>query len=250
MAQSLTAGLPITLQPIPLEADPNERAAMAQVGASGGLIVPLMARGESIGLVKLLDNENRSFDLAEISLCQGIGNVVANAMENAQLYLSLERRANALQAAYDELRLSDKAKDSLIQNVSHELQTPLHKLVMELDLLAEEVYGPLSNEQKEAMQSAISRSTHMGDMIRDMVSVLDLDVEGLTFQESAVEEIVENAMRNALPKAHQVGLQLVTALPRGLPPIRGDCARLAEVLNQLIDNAIKFSPRGERKADR
>ncbi|HLY26194.1 MAG TPA: ATP-binding protein, partial [Aggregatilineales bacterium] len=251
MARTLSEGTTVAIRGEALEQDPAERTLLERAGASAGLLVPLLVRGEAIGLIRLLDvGHERTFDLSESSLVQGIANVVANAMENAQLYLSLERRANALQAAYDELRLSDKAKDSLIQNVSHELQTPLHKLVMELDLLVEEVYGPLNDEQKEAMQSAISRSTHLGDIVRDMVSVLDLDVEGLVLQESAIGEIVENAVRTALPKAHQVGLQLVTALPRELPPVRGDSARLGEVLNQLIDNAIKFSPRGERKADR
>ncbi len=250
MAQSLTAGLPITLQPIPLEADPNERAAMAQVGASGGLIVPLMARGESIGLVKLLDNENRSFDLAEISLCQGIGNVVANALENAQLYLSLERRANALQAAYDELRLSDKVKDSLIQNLSHELQTPLYQIVMQLDLLLDNAFGPLNEEQRENMQSAVTKVTGLSELIRDIISLRSLDIEDFVFKDSSLEEIVDAAVRSLLPKAYKAGLQIVTGFPPIVSPVWADADRVREVLDQLIDNAIKFSPKSERKADR
>src|SRR5258708_4358050 len=143
MAYSLTQGAPVTLYPDTPNSDANERALMAQLGTNSGLIIPLLVRGEAVGLVKLLDVDgSRTFDLADISLCQGISNVLANAMENAQLYKSLERRANALQAAYDELRLSDKVKDALIQNLSHELQTPLHQVVMQLALMVTEVFGP------------------------------------------------------------------------------------------------------------
>jgi two-component system sensor histidine kinase ChiS len=250
MAQSLTAGLPITLQPIPLAGDVNERNAMAQAGASGGLMVPLMTRGEAIGLVKLLDNTKHTFDVAEISLCQGIGNVVANALENAQLYLSLERRANALQAAYDELRLSDKVKDALIQNLSHELQTPLYQIVMQLDLLLDNAFGRLNQEQREAMQSAVTKVTSLSELIRDIISLRSLDVEDLVFKEGSLEEIVDSAVRHALPSAYKVGLQIVTGFPPEVPGVLVDGDRVREVLDQLIDNAIKFSPKNERREDR
>src|SRR5258707_9502790 len=172
MEYSLTQGAPVTLYPDTPGSDVNERALMAQLGTNSGLIIPLLVRGEAVGLVKLLDVDgSRTFDLADISLCQGISNVLANAMENAQLYKSLERRANALQAAYDELRLSDKTKDALIQNLSHELQTPLHQVMMQLDLMVTELFGPVTQEQKDHLQQSIDKIVGLGDRIRDMVSL-------------------------------------------------------------------------------
>src|SRR5450432_260196 len=251
MELTLTDGSTITLDAETLRHDPNERQMIADIGAGTGLIIPLLVRGEAIGLVKLLDStSDRVFDIAEITLSQGIGNVVANAMENAQLYKSLERRADALQAAYDELRLSDKVKDALIQNLSHELQTPLHQVVMQLDLLMDGAFGPVTTDQHETMQSSMAKITGLGDMIRDMVSLRALDTDGLAFEYRSLNQIIETVVRSVMPKANQFGLQIVTDLPAETSQVWADSGRIAEVLDQLVDNAIKFSPRNERSADR
>src|SRR5262249_30996304 len=128
LARSLRTGSPITLHPDILHDDVNARTLMARTGTASGLVTPLVIRGESSGAVQLLDiSAQRQFDIAEISLCQGIANIVANSLENARLYQSLERRANALQAAYDDLQELDQTKTDLIANLSHELQTPVQQ---------------------------------------------------------------------------------------------------------------------------
>ncbi len=251
MATSLEQGLPMVLYPALLHNDPNERQLMAQAGMHTGLIIPLLVRGEASGLVKLLDTtEERSFDIAEISLCQGIANVVGSAIENAQLYESLEKRANALQAAYDELRQADKLKDDLIQNLSHELQTPLHQVIMQISLLADDAFGPVSDAQREVLQAMLNKLTQTGDLVRDMVSLNTLDTEKLQFAEVRLEAVVESTLRKVQPNANQAGLKIVSRVMPNLPGVWADSTRLGELLEQLLDNAIKFSPRAERKADR
>jgi PAS domain S-box-containing protein len=250
MAQSLTQSAPVTLHAESLDHDPNELKTMKQMGTHSGLIMPLVVRGEASGLVKLLDvAAGRNFDIAEISLCQGIANVLGSAIENAQLYQSLARRANALQAAYDELRQADRVKDDLIQNLSHELQTPLHQVIMQVDLVAQDAFGPLNSQQKEHMKVIMTRITQLADLIRNMLSMQALDTQHLHFAETRVEDIVESAVRKQTPIATQAGLQIVSALPREVSSTWVDAQRVSQVLEELIDNAIKFSPKNERKAD-
>ena len=100
----------------------------------------------------LIDISDRVFDEEEINLAQGIANVVSNAMENASLYQSLQSRAKALESAYSELQEADRAKDQFIQNVSHELRTPLMHLQGYAELLADNTFGSINNEQREALQ--------------------------------------------------------------------------------------------------
>ena len=67
----------------------HEQEFLAHLGGQVGLMAPLLIRGNPEGLVFLLDSDDtRVFDPEEISLCQGIANVVGNAMENAHLYQS------------------------------------------------------------------------------------------------------------------------------------------------------------------
>jgi PAS domain S-box-containing protein len=251
MAQSLVQGAPVILQADSLSSDPNEFNLMMQAGTPTGLIIPLLVRGEANGLVKLLDvSPERNFDIAEISLCQGIANVVGSALENAQLYQSLEKRANALQSAYDELRQADKVKDDLIQNLSHELQTPLHQMTMQLDLVINEMFGSLNSEQKENMTAVLNRITKLGDLVRSMMSMGSVEAQQLKFEEARLEEIIAGSIRRLLPRVAQAGLQIIPQLPPVLPRIRANPQRLTEVLDQLIDNAIKFGPKQERKTNR
>jgi PAS domain S-box-containing protein len=97
----LQSGEPLTLQINNLENDPQEQEYLRSVGGVTCLAAPLFIHGESKGVVRLIDSrmQDRVFDDAELSLCQGIANVVGNAMENAQLYAAQEQRASALEAA-------------------------------------------------------------------------------------------------------------------------------------------------------
>jgi PAS domain S-box-containing protein len=247
VAQSLAHGMPITLAPALLHNDQNERDLLTRSGTPTGLVTPLMVRGEAIGLVRVLDtNAARSFDLAEISLCQGIANVVGSALENAQLYRSLEKRAAALQLAYNQLQESDRLKDNLIQSLSHELKTPLHKISMQLELLAQEALGPLNPEQRAGMQTLIDWSTQLGALVNGMVSLHALDVQEMQFKPVRLEAIIDQTIQKAHSRNKGNGRMMVADLPPDLPPVRADPVRLAEVLDQLVDNAIKFSPDSDR----
>src|SRR5207244_2670966 len=113
-----------TVTPDNLMDDPAEREWLSHRGGLVCMIVPLIERGATVGVVKLVNQEGHLFDDDEVRLAQGIANVVSNAMENARLYQSLDSRARALESAYKELQEADKAKDEFIQNVSHELRTP------------------------------------------------------------------------------------------------------------------------------
>lgn len=250
MAQGLAQSDPITLHADALDHDPNERDLMRQSGARSGLIVPLLVRGEASGLVKLLDTTpDRVFNIAELSLCQGIANVLGSAIENARLYHSLAKRANTLQAAYDEVRQADRLKDDLIQNLSHELQTPLHQIMMQLDLLANDAFGSVNQEQKEQMRVMMDKITQLADLIRDMLSMQKLETQRLEFAAAQIEDIVTSAVRNQQPLAIQAGLQLAPSVAPQVSGVWVDAPRIVQVIEQLIENAIKFSPRTERKAN-
>ncbi len=209
------------------------------------LIAPLNARGESIGLVTLLDSDpTRMFDHDEVSLCQGIANLMGNALENAELYRSLERRALALEEAYQELQEADRLKDELIQNVSHELRTPLAFISGYLDLLVNEEFGPLSREQKESMEVVIKKTQDLSHLVDDLLSIQRLEGDHMNRKVVQLSHLAEAAIRAASVTAAQAGLELVRDFPDDLPLAYMDPQRINEVLDNLLSNAIKFSPSG------
>ncbi|MBX3085603.1 MAG: GAF domain-containing protein [Anaerolineae bacterium] len=244
MANSLSQGMPITLLPALLFNDPEEAALMERSGARTGLVTPLVVHGEATGLVKLLDVTNdRSFDAAEVSLCQAIANVVASALENARLFYALQKRANALQAAYDEMRQQDKLKDNLIQNLSHELKTPLMQAMYELSLLADGEMGEINEEQKSSVQAVLNRVETLGNRVTDMVKLHAS--QALQFARVDLKSVLDRVVESARSKASRSGKKINYQSPHNCV-VNADEARLAEVFDQLLDNAIKFSPNAEQ----
>jgi PAS domain S-box-containing protein len=240
----LESGQAMTLGRDTLLNDPNEQAYLQRVGGTTCLAAPLLIRGEPGGLVKLIDSkpESREFDSAEISLCQGIANVVSNAMENAQLYTAQRQRALALEAAYRELQDADEMKDDLLQNLSHELRTPLTHVLGYLRLMQDGAFGPLTGEQTETLEMVTDKAHRLADLVKDIVTVQEAESHNLKPKPFHLEQVVALAVRSIAGRAQSKSIRIVPRISANLPLAYGDPGRVGEVFEELLENAIKFSP--------
>ncbi len=225
--------------------DKAEIAWMNYRGGQAFLTLPLLERGVATGLIKLIDADARIFDEGEVRLAQGIANVVSNAMENARLYQSLDSRAQALESAYEELQQADKAKDEFIQNVSHELRTPLISVIGYGGLMAEGEFGPINNQQQEALTIVMQKAQKLADIVEDIVAAQDSD--NRTFERIPINaiEVVQAVLEKQSARAQEAGLRFETHFPSELPLILADTKAISEALEKLVDNAIKFGGGGE-----
>ncbi len=244
IASVLETGELLTLQHGQLTGDPQELTYLRAVGGTTCLIAPLFIRGEASGAVKLIDTkpQDRVFDAAELSLCQGIANVVGNAMDNAQLYAMQERRASELEAAYRGLQEADQIKEDLLQNLSHEFQTPLTHVLGYLRLLLDGQFGAPVGEQVQILEMVMGKAQHLADLVRDIVRVQESDVKNLLLKPIHLDRVIALAVRSTAPHAQAKGIRIVPRIPPNLPPAYADPARVGEVFEELIENAIKFSP--------
>jgi PAS domain S-box-containing protein len=242
MLRVLTIAQPKVVSLGELENDPNERHFLESVGGHVCLMAPLLIRGKPEGLVKLIDSDqDRHFDAEQISLCQGIANVVGNAMENAHLYQSLERRAEALEAAYDDLKQADQLKDDLLQNLSHEIQTPLLHILGYMELMQSGAFGPLTDDQQEKMSFVIDRAQHLSDLTRNIITMQSLQTREFDMQMVNLAQVLKRAIQIWEPVAGKRAINISMHLPDRLPLIMADEQQLTEAVEHLLDNAIKFS---------
>jgi two-component system NtrC family sensor kinase len=141
------------------------------------------------------------------------------------------------------LKELDRVKSEFVSTVSHDLRTPLTKIQSYVQLLPR--VGPVNEEQKEF----IARLQHGMSAITDLVSDL-LDIgrieAGFELEMSQVDlkPIVSEAVAEFRPIAEAKHQQLQFQVPPGLPMIRGNSRRLRQVLNNLIDNALNYTPDG------
>ncbi len=208
------------------------------------LTVPLSIKQRVIGTLTVDSDQPNAFSAADERLLTIAATQVAIAIENARLYASLEQRAQNLAQAYAELKIADRLKDELVQNVSHELRTPLTFLKGYVELLLEEEAGPLNAEQKKYLEILSEKTDTLTQLVNNIMS--------LQYAEQVLEQkgpisltqLARRAVRGCMATARKNNINLVEDLPPDLPPVSGDEGKLLQVFNNLLGNAIKFSPDG------
>lgn len=224
----------------------SERQWLEKLGGMAGMSVPLISHGAATGTVILIDIHERIFDSQEIDLAQGIANVVSNAMENARLFRSLESRAKALESAYAELQAADKAKDEFISNVSHELRTPLIHVLGYSELLADGTFGEMNAEQQDALRTIAEKGQRVADIVEDMVATQAQETRFYDRKPLDITAIVRQIVDMYKKPLQSASLNVVTHFTPNLPLVLADAQLIAEALEKLLDNAIKFGADGKR----
>ena len=134
--------------------------------------------------------------------------------------------------------------NAIIETVSHELRTPLNIMMGYASLLQDGALGDLTPEQQHAMSSIVTRA----DDMRDLVSRLNILMEAEAGLGQGVilslVDLVTEVVAYRKEDAEQVGVSIHLNTSENLPPIAGDQAQLREMADSLLDNAIKFTPRG------
>jgi NtrC-family two-component system sensor histidine kinase KinB len=142
--------------------------------------------------------------------------------------------------------LLDDVKSNLISTVSHELKTPLTSVRMALYLLVEKTVGPLNEKQHDLVITAREDADRLLRTLNDLLDLAKLE-QGpalLDLQQVSPAKMVEAAVYAAREIAHSAEIELGTDVMAGLPDIRIDQQRIAYVFNNLITNALKYSPSG------
>jgi signal transduction histidine kinase len=207
------------------------------------LVVPLIIRDEIIGTLSIDDTQPNAFD-EEIRLLTIAAAQAAVAIENAQLYESLQASYQELERAFDELRHLDQMKSELIQNISHELRTPLTFIKGYVELLRDGEMGALNEAQETATGIVANKTEVLSRLVDDIISMLRVGKEQIRTSLVSLADIGHASVQAARVSAVEAGLTLNDEIPDGLPPVLGDKRRLGQVFDNLLQNAIKFSQPG------
>jgi signal transduction histidine kinase len=159
--------------------------------------------------------------------------------------LGAEKRA--LDAQNEQLRELDRMKDDFVASVSHELRTPLTSIRGYLELVLDEEAGSLTDEQEQFLRIVERNAERLLRVVGDLLFVAQFDAGTLHLERAAVDvnTLAEQALSAARPaaEAKQIALNLDGD---GIPEFDGDPARIGQMLDNLVTNAIKFTPPGGR----
>ncbi|HEU4326638.1 MAG TPA: ATP-binding protein [Roseiflexaceae bacterium] len=235
-ASVIAEGKPLLLDgihPAHLERlDAEHRALIESFAISGLLIVPLSVRGRVLGALTLAATHGRRFSPEDQALAEDLAYRTAVAVDNARLY--------------HEAREAVRLRDVFLSVASHELKTPLTSLFGNAQLLQRRLsrQGGLSERDQRTLQVLVEQANRLNKMITALLDISRLQTGQFSIQREPVDlcALVLRLAEELRPALDQHTINVSsdgTALP-----VIGDELRLEQVLHNLIQNAIKYSPSG------
>ncbi len=210
---------------------------VALLGLRSLLAVPIVSRGRVRGVLVSASTAGPMLGEGEARLAMAIAERAGPALENAALWADLQEQVAREQRA-------QQAKDDFLSVVSHELRTPLTSIQGYSQLLEARIRdasGPKEMSQMRVIRSQVAR---MRRLVDDLLDVSRIDRRGGVSIEPEPLDLAEE-MREAAARTEREhpDRRITLELPDSLP-IRADRDRIGQVLTNLLDNAVKYSPDG------
>ncbi|MDP2959625.1 MAG: HAMP domain-containing sensor histidine kinase [Longimicrobiales bacterium] len=182
-----------------------------------------------------------------------LGNSIAGRLRRRELDVvvlarHLEKKALHLEEALQELGTAEQAKSQYMRKVAHELRVPLGTIKTALSVALRIAPESMSKQTRDLIQRAERRAGEMAEMTRELTS-LSLARGGEALKEPVpldLAEIARGVLDEMGPRAAETGIDLSTRISESLPRITGSPEGMADLLRNLLGNALRYTPSGGR----
>jgi signal transduction histidine kinase len=201
--------------------------------------VPILAGGRMQGVLATAGRSDRPLDDGLRRLAEAVADRAGPALQNAQLWSDLQDRMSREQAA-------QRIKDDFLSIVSHELRTPLTSIQGYSQLLEARLREELAGESKEMAHLRVIRSQvgRMRRLVDDLLDVSRIDRRGGVSIEPVDFDLAEEVRAAVERVAREHPDRTIGVEVSGTLPVHADRDRIDQVLSNLLENAIKYSPDG------
>ena len=205
------------------------------------LILPFSIGNSRSGFFVACHNCPYAFDNTEARLLTIIISQVVLVVKNFQRLRPLQA-TQPTEDVRSQLEQFEQRQNEFLENISHELKTPLTFIRAYVDLILEESLGPISSEVMEGLEIVSRRSEDLDRLLNDIITYRHLQMDNLTVKTVDLTHLIHTIIKSAKPLADKFGVKLAAKIPTLLPTIEADPTRLSQVFDNLINNAIKFTP--------
>jgi signal transduction histidine kinase len=237
----LLEGKPVHIPDI--QSDP-ELMRFRQMSRAAGfhtiLGLPLLREGSPIGVIILARKVARAFSDKQIELATTFADQAVIAIENVRLFDEIQDKSRQLEVA-------SQHKSQFLANMSHELRTPLNAILGYTELILDNIYGETPDKMREVLDRLQANGKHLLGLINDVLDLSKIEAGQLTLDlaDYSLKDVVDTVASTVESLANGKKLALTTDVGQNLPIGHGDGRRLAQVLLNLVGNAIKFTDKGE-----
>ena len=230
-----------------LEQKPSSEATRLMVaeGIRSSLTCPLIANGVPVGFMFFSSIHPNAYADAHVEIFQRIANQLSIMVEKGRFVSQLAVQKQSIEQQNEELRYLNDQKNSFLGMAAHDLRNPLINIQMALSLLSEPDGEWTEETRQTLLKQSLGQSDYMLQLLNDLLDVSQIEAGKFTIRpvstdaEQFLQEIVRWHQQLAQRKAIQVVLDLQMEEIIQVDPIR-----LRQVLDNLISNAVKFSPAG------
>ncbi|HXG51780.1 MAG TPA: GAF domain-containing protein [candidate division Zixibacteria bacterium] len=211
---------------------------MLQAGFRASFFIPLRVRGETLGVMNLVKSEPHAFSPNELQLINAIAYHLGIAVENASIFARLRRKTADLEKA-------NRTKDEFLSVMSHELRTPLNVVMGYTELIRKGMFGQVNTEMENAILKIVKQTHKLLSMIDSILLATKIEAGAVAAERREVDVLdLMNDLKSSYDLLPRPGVRLEWKVQAGMPPLRADGDKLRSILQNLIDNAIKFTERG------
>ncbi len=235
-----------------------------QAGLRSMMAILLFSREETIGVLVISAVGENVYREEHLRMAEKVGNQIAGAIANAQLFAERHRaeeelrqaqeilearvkeRTDDLVKARDAAEIASRAKSEFLANMSHELRTPLNHILGFTELVVNKECGDLNPEQEEYLKDVLQSSQHLLALINDILDLSKVEAGKLELEtvDLNLHVLLENSLYMIKEKAQKHGIRLVTDFDGILEFMRADERKMKQILYNLLSNAVKFTPDG------
>ena len=205
---------------------------LRELAPRSAMVVPLVVADRVLGAVSFVSSHPRRYGQRDLELATELARRAALAIENARLYEAAQR--------------ATQARDDLLGIVAHDVRSPLNAIFLAAELLHRRLETS-GLRDGEAQVASILRSTERANrLIEDLLDVTRIEGGALTIRCSALapRPVVGDALDSQRVLAAAAAIELELEVDEELPEIWVDRDRFLQVIENLVGNALKFTPKG------
>lgn len=228
---------------LPSAADNAEHVALLRrVGMYSAMVVPLTARGRTLGAMTLVLHgpvRRAPFDVQDLTIASELGRRAGIALDNARAYA-------AERAAREEAESANRVRSDFLATMSHELRTPLNAIAGYVELIEMGLRGEVTDAQREDLTRIRRSQRRLLSLVNDVLSFARIDAGQVHYDitDVALDDIIAGVEALVLPQLRAKGLAYTFDPASCLFTVRADRERLEQILINLLSNAIKFTVTG------
>jgi len=230
--------VPIIVKDLPTDPRALSPAVFQRLGLVSYAGIPLIAEGEALGVLGFYTKKEHQFRDKEIKLLLTLAAEVATAIRKSQLYSQLQLQTENLEKA-------NKTKDEFLSVMSHELRTPLNVIMGYAQVLSSGIMGDITPEQEKSLKKLMLHADDLLNMINNVLQagrlqsgLVEVDIQSVNLNDFLDE------MNSAYEFRSKQAVGLIWQSPPNLIIVETDRSKLKHIIQNLVNNAIKFTEEG------